>query len=72
MKDGLLHWPTSFEMLNDDSFEQLGRDTGIPHALRVDHDDGPAGADAQARRFATLHTCRTEEQLFALEEAGEQ
>ena len=72
MEYGLLDRPTSFEVLHDDPLEQLGRHTGIPHAFWIQHDNGSAGANAEARCLAALHTRRTEQQVLPLEQARQQ
>ena len=54
MKHRLLHNPTILQVLHDDAIEQSRRDRGVPHAFRVDHDDGATGANTQTWRFAAL------------------
>ncbi len=60
------------KMFDDDPLEQLGRDTRVPDALRIDDYDRAARADAEARRFPSLHATGTEQEAFALEKSRQQ
>src|SRR5215213_2338774 len=72
VKHGFLDHATVPEVLDDDALEQLGGHARVPDALRVDDDDGTAGADSQTGRLAALHPARPEEQVLALKQLGEQ
>ena len=72
MKNRVFYRLSMLEVLNDDSLEQRGRNLGIPGSFRIDDNDRPIAADAEARRFAALNALRAEEQILALEQAGEQ
>ena len=72
MKDGFVDRPSTFQVLDDDSFQQRRRYIGVPNTLRIDDDNRPVAADTEARRLASLHACRTEEQIFPRQELGEQ
>jgi len=72
MKDGFVDRPSTFQVLDDDSLQQPRRYIGVPNALRIDDDNRPVAADTEARRLASLHACRTEEQIFPRQELGEQ
>lgn len=54
MKYGFLDYPTPLEMVHHYPFQQLGSDVGIPDALRINHYNRTAAADAEARSFASL------------------
>src|SRR5688500_1540654 len=69
MEDGLFDRPPALEMLHYDPLEQFRRDTGVPDALRIDHNDRPAGADAEARRLTAFLVRWTEQEILALEKA---
>ena len=56
------------QMLDDDALEQLRRHASVPDALRVDDDDRPASAYAEARGLAPLHAARSEQKSFPLEQ----
>jgi hypothetical protein len=72
MKDRLVHDPPVAEVLDDDPLEEGWRNACVPDAFRVDHHDRPASAYAEARRLTALHTSRSEEQILAFEQPGEQ
>jgi hypothetical protein len=42
-------------MFNDDSLEQLGSDSTVPHTFRIHDNDRTAAAYAEAWSFAALH-----------------
>ena len=44
VKHGLVNRDSLLEMLDHDSFEQLGGDTGIPDAFGIDDHDRSLGA----------------------------
>ena len=69
MKDRVLDWAPTLQVLDDDAFEQIRCDTRIPGSLRIDHNDWSARADAEAGSFAALHARWSEQQPFALEQA---
>ena len=71
MKNCFVHHASIAEMLDDNSLQELGCDAGVPHAFGIHDDDRPAGADTEARGFASLYACRPEEQILALEQARE-
>jgi len=66
VKYGVLHNLTILEMLDDDSLENRRSYTSVPDAIRINDDDRPARADAEARRLSALHPRWTEEQTLAL------
>lgn len=68
MKDRLLDDPAVAEVLDDDPFEQRGCHAGIPDAVRIDDDDRPPSAHAEAWRLSALDALRTEKKPFALQE----
>lgn len=72
MEHRLLDYPAAAKMLDDDALEQLGCDSGVPDALRIDHDDGAASADAQTRCLTAFHAVGAEQQVFSLEERRQQ
>jgi hypothetical protein len=55
------------QMLDNDSFQQVGRDVGVPDPIRIHDDDRSIAADAEAWRFSPLHAIRTKEKIFALQ-----
>ena len=72
MKDRFVDRLSSLEVLDDDSLQQRRRYIGVPDPFRIDDHNRSAAADAEARRLASLHASRTEEQIFPLQELGEQ
>jgi len=72
MKDRFVDRLPAFQVLDDDSLQQRRRYIGVPNALRIDDDNRSVAADTEARRLASLHACRTEEQIFPRQELGEQ
>ena len=72
MEDGVFDDTPVPQVLDDDSLEKLRRDARVPDALRVHDYDRAARTDPEARRFAALHARWAKEQIFPLEEPGEQ
>jgi hypothetical protein len=70
MKHCLVNRNSQLEMLDHDSFEEVGSDTAIPDAFWVHDHDRSLGAHAETRRLAALHTSWSEEEIFALEQLG--
>lgn len=68
MKHCIFHDPAALEMLDDDSLEQLRRDSAIPNAFGINDNDWSALAHTEAWSLAPLHTSRTKEQSFALQQ----
>ena len=71
MKEGFFDDLSFLEMLNDDSLEKRGRHCCVPDTVRIDDDDGPALADAKARRLSALHPGWPEQEPVSLEERSE-
>ena len=71
MEHRLFYGPPLFQMLDNNPLEQFRSDSGVPDTLGVDNNDRSAGTDAEAGSFAALHACWTEQEVFALEEAGQ-
>jgi hypothetical protein len=67
MNHSLLDRSPPAEMLTDDSLEQHRTHVTVPHSLRIDDDNGPSRAHAEAWRFAALDPCRAEEEALTLE-----
>src|SRR6266550_4254170 len=72
MKNRLSNRFPVLEMLDHYSLQQLGRDLGIPNPFRVNDDDRPVAAHAEAGRLTTLHTLRSKEEILALQQLREQ
>jgi len=72
VENGLSNRLAALEVLDDDSLEQRGRHLGIPDPFRINDNDRPVAADAEARRFTALDAVRAEEQILALQQAREQ
>jgi hypothetical protein len=72
MKYCVLDYPAVAKVLDDDAFEQLGSDSAVPDPLGVDHDDRSSSTDAETWRLAAFDTSGPEQQVFPLEEPGEQ
>ena len=72
MKDRFVDRLPAFQVLDDDSLQQRRRYIGVPNALRIDDDNRSVAADTEARRLASLHARRTEEQVFPRQKLGEQ
>jgi len=72
MKNRLINGFSAFEVLDDDALEQRRCHLCVPDATGVHNNDGTITAYTKAWRFTTLDACRTEKQVFALEELGEQ
>jgi hypothetical protein len=71
MEDGLFDHPTIAKVLCHDTLEQLGRYSGIPDSLGIDHHDWPARANTQTRSLSTLDPMRPEQQAFTMKETRE-
>ena len=67
MNHGLLDDLPPAEMLHHDPLQQRRTDRSVPHALRINDDNGPAPAHAEAWRFAALDARGAEEPSFTLE-----
>jgi hypothetical protein len=66
MKNGFLDHSAVFQVLDDDPLQKLGRNSGVPDALRIDDDDRSSGADAEARSLASFDPRWPKQQVFAL------
>ncbi len=71
MEDGFFDDAPILEMLDDDSLQQLWRNSTIPDPLRINDDDRPARTYAETRSFTTLDSARPEKQILALEKRCE-
>src|ERR1700694_4403216 len=60
------------EVLDHDSLQQRGSNLGVPGSFWIDDNNRPVAADAEAGRFTALDALRAEEQILALQKAGEQ
>jgi hypothetical protein len=72
VKDRLFNGSPALEMLDHNSLEKDGRHLGIPDPFRVDDNDWPTAANAEAWRFPALHPIRTEEKILSLQQLCEQ
>ena len=72
MKYRFINGLSTLEVLNDDSLEQRGCNLRIPDAFRIHDDDRPVAAHAETRSLAAFHAPWAEEQIFPLQEVGEQ
>jgi len=72
MKDGFLHLVTALEMLDDYAFQQLGGDCTVPDSFRIDDDNWPAFAHAEARRLAPFYAVGSKQQTLALKQRCQQ
>ncbi len=72
MKYGFVHGVPALEMLYDYALQQLGGDSSVPDAFRIDDDNRPAFAHAEARRLASFDAIGSEKQTLALEQRCQQ
>jgi hypothetical protein len=72
VKNRVINWPSTLEVLYDDSLQQRRCDLRIPNAIRIHDDDRPIAADSEARSLSALHTPRAEEQILPLQELREE
>jgi hypothetical protein len=72
MKDRFVDRLSTLEVLDDDSLQQRRRYIRVPNAFRIHDNNRSVAAHAEARRLASFHARRTEEQIFPLQELGEQ
>src|ERR1700686_769657 len=72
MKNRLFDRIALLEVLHDDPLQQRRRDLGVPDSFRIDDNNRPIAADAEAGRLAAFDPLRTEEQTLAVQKAGEQ
>src|SRR3954471_20670030 len=72
MKDRLSHGPSMLEVLDHDSLEQRRRDLRIPDAIRIHDHNWPVAANAEPRRLTTFDTLWAEQEVFPLQQLGEQ
>ena len=71
VKDRSFYDSPFLEMFEYDALEEARRYVRIPDPLGIHDNDRSPPADAEARCFATLHPCRAEEKLFALQQRCE-
>ena len=71
MKNRVFYGSAVLQMLDDNSLEQMRSDVRVPDSLGVNDDDRTAAADAEARRFASLHAIRPEEEILAVQQLRE-
>jgi hypothetical protein len=72
VKDRVLDHATVTQMFYDDPLQQRWGHAGIPHAVRVDDHNRPAGTNAETWRFPSLHSPWTEQEPFAVQEFRKQ
>ena len=68
MKYGVLDRLAHFQMLDNNSLEQLGCNLCIPYSFRVHDNDGTSCTNPEAWCFTSLHPGRSEKQAFALKQ----
>ena len=68
MKYGVLDYTTLLEMLDHDSLEHCRSHARIPYTFRIDHHDGAARTNSEARSFAALHSIRSKQQALTLKQ----
>lgn len=57
------------EVIDDDLLEEGKCDCAVPDAFRIDDNNWPTAANAEARSFSALDSARPEEQAFTLEQS---
>jgi pimeloyl-ACP methyl ester carboxylesterase len=67
VKHGVLDDPAVFEVLDDDSLQQLRRNTRVPDTIGIHDHDGTSRANAQTRRLASFYASWTEQQPRVIE-----
>src|SRR4029078_4055770 len=72
VKDRFLDHSPVYQVLDDDSLEERGSDTGVPNTVRVYDDDRPTGADTETGRLSALHSVRPEEQSVTLKKGWQE
>jgi len=65
---GFVDNPTVPQMLRHDPLEERRRHISLPYPFRIHDHDRPAGAHAEAGRFAAFHACGSEEETFTLQQ----
>ncbi len=59
--------PAVLQVLDDNAFQQLGGDSGVPDAFRIDNENRASGAHAQAWRFTAFYPSRAKEKASTIE-----
>jgi len=72
MEYSVFHRSTIFQVLDHNTLEQLGGDVCVPDSFGIHDDNRSVTAYSEAGSLAALHTRRTKEQIFALQQLREQ
>ena len=72
VKHGLSNGFSTLQVLHNDALQQRRRYPRVPDAFGINDDDGTIAAYAKTRRFASLDPRGAEQQVFALEQLGEE
>jgi hypothetical protein len=72
VENRVLNHATVAQMFYDDPLQQCWGHAGIPHAVRVDDHDWPAGTNAETRGLPSLYPPRTKQEPFAVQKFRKQ